>query len=213
MDLRRRIRFFGVALMLCWSLFVLYPNPLDLGVSVYRLFDPPIEPYHEKLEKFVNNSKGGHLEDPETFVRSNLPYRYDWEVYGMPWYFPTVEEVLLKSKGDCKAQSLLIASLLELQGAPYRFFASPTHIWVDYEGKKARKNENSEVALVVFGEEDLGLKRPDINWRNTLNTLKEAFWDHMPKKKKTSLVGGIVAGFLFIGFPGIIKDSSIKEME
>ena len=31
-------------LIALWVLFVLYPNPLNIGVSVYRVFNPDIDP-------------------------------------------------------------------------------------------------------------------------------------------------------------------------
>lgn len=128
-------RFSYILIMLAlWFLLVLYPNPRHLAASVYRLKNPPLMPYHvvEIAEQLQDNSP----DEIQAFVYSQLPYQYDWEVYNMPWYFPTLDEVLQNGRGDCKARFLLFASLMEELEIPYYKNISLTHIWVDYEGKR-----------------------------------------------------------------------------
>jgi transglutaminase-like putative cysteine protease len=119
-------------LVVLWALLVLYPNPLRLAASVRRLANPGVDPVA------VESLAASLPSDPaaiERAVLETLPYRYDWRVYGMPWYFPTVGEALENGEGDCKARAIVLASVLEAKGIPYRIDSSPTHVWVDYDGK------------------------------------------------------------------------------
>ena len=46
MKTRARLRLFGVGFLMLWVLYTLYPQPADLFKSVYRLFNPPVNPYY-----------------------------------------------------------------------------------------------------------------------------------------------------------------------
>jgi len=92
-------RYFPLIALL-WIFLVLYPNPFNLIPSLQRIFNPDIDPVSvEPLSRDLPS-------DPvaiESAVLQQIPYCYDWEIYGMPWYLPTVEEVLERGEGDCKA--------------------------------------------------------------------------------------------------------------
>lgn len=54
----------------------------------------------------------------ESAVLARISYRLDWELYKMPWYLPTVEEVLERGEGDCKARALVLASVWKRKRFP-----------------------------------------------------------------------------------------------
>jgi hypothetical protein len=82
----------------------LYSNPLNLVFSIQRVFSPDVDPdaVEPMLEDFFSAPVA-----IEKMVLQKIPYHYDWEVYGMLWYFPTVEQVLERGNG------LLLAWLSE----------------------------------------------------------------------------------------------------
>lgn len=180
------------ALVVLWVLLVLYPNPLRLAVSAQRLANPRVDPVA------VESLAGGLPADPaaiEAAVIKSLPYSYDWEVYAMPWYFPTVYEVLEKGQGDCKARAIVLASVFEAKGIPYRINSSPTHVWVDYDGKVEDELENSGAGFYQVDPQTgaRSLQVPRVSVAEVVGTGWQGFWPPMPAARKALLVGGLVA--------------------
>lgn len=177
-------------LLVLWVLLVLYPNPLNLLASIWRAVDPATNP------QAVTALAAGMPEDPidiEPAVLEAIFYRYDWEIHGMPWYFPTVEEVIEKGQGDCKARALVMASVLESKDIPHTIRFSPIHIWVEYEGKESTSIENSGASFYELDPEtgEKSLRLPSISLREVARTSWEGFWPPMPLVRKTLLVGGV----------------------
>lgn len=185
-----------------WFIFVLYPNPYHLAASLYRLKNPPVMP-------IMVSEEARQLEDKtpreiEQFVYAALPYSYDWEVYNMPWYFPTLNEALINGTGDCKARYLLFASLMEELNLPYRKNVSLTHIWADYDGKPQTALENADEAMVVVDEDGrfkFSLPAPDLEraWRS----FNRGFWQVMPAGKKYLLLTGfpLIYSLFYLPWP------------
>ncbi len=84
----------------------------------------------------------------EDFSNSYVHWLPAWNVYGLPWYFPTVTEVLADHAGDCQAQALLMASILKAKGMPYTLMYSFDHVWVDYPGRLVTKLEDPATSFV-----------------------------------------------------------------
>jgi transglutaminase-like putative cysteine protease len=181
--------------VLLWILLVLYPNPLNLIVSLQRAFNPDIDPvFAESLSRELPS-------DPvaiEDAVLQRIPYSYDWESYGMPWYVPTVEEILEKGKGDCKARALVLASVFETKGIPYRISWSPIHMWVEYEGKEETAIENPSVEFYQQDPEtgERSFRLPEIPFSDVMYSFWQGFWDPMPGARKA---------LLLIGLPALVK--------
>ncbi|MCX6012655.1 MAG: transglutaminase domain-containing protein [Chloroflexi bacterium] len=181
-------RFF-ILIIVVWVLFVLYPNPVHLFVSIRRVFKPEIDV--AAVEQFSQTLP----DDPnliEDMVLEKIPYKYDWETQGMPWYYPTVEQVLAKGKGDCKARAIVIASILESKNIPYRINVSLVHVWVDYEGKKDNSIENN---TVKFYQEDpeSGKKTfslPRISIKEFFYSTYDGLWSPMPFIRKVLITSG-----------------------
>jgi hypothetical protein len=131
--------------------------------------------------------------DIEREILLRVPYHYDWEVHGMPWYFPTVQSVVENGTGDCKARAIVLASVFERLGIPYKFNSSFVHVWVEYQGKAENVFENPEAR---FYQQDPETGRrmfqlPHVEWRLWLESTKDGLWVVMPLVRKILLVGGI----------------------
>ena len=179
-------------MLVLWILFVLYPNPLNLPVSIERVFDLDIDP--GAVESIAGDFPSAPT-DIEKAVLDRIPYRYDWEVYSVPWYFPTVGEVLEKGEGDCKARALVLASIFELKNIPYQVNLSPIHVWVDYEGKRETSIENAKVKFYQQDPEtgERWFKFPEIDLREVMDSLWRGFWIAMPVGRKALLISGLLA--------------------
>ena len=182
-------RYFPLILIL-WILFVLYPNPANLVVSIQRVLDFDAEP--DAVEFMVNDFPSDPT-DIERAVLSIIPYRHDWELYGMPWYCPTIEQVLERSAGDCKARALVLASVLDAKDVDYLIHSSPTHIWVQYESKQENSIENAQVEFYKYDQEtgERKFKIPDIGLGTLMDTWGQQFWTPMPDGRKTLLISGL----------------------
>ncbi|MDM7999884.1 MAG: transglutaminase domain-containing protein [Dehalococcoidia bacterium] len=178
-------------LVALWILLVLYPNPLKLAVSVERLASPKADP--RSVETLAENLPSEPAVIEEEVLKS-IPYQYDWEAYGMPWYYPTVDEVLERGSGDCKARAIVLASILEAKGIPYQIKSSPMHVWVDYEGKAEDELENPEAELYNIDPQtgQRSLRLPGIDVSEFASTVWQGFWPPMPIVRKLLLVGGLV---------------------
>ena len=177
-------------LVILWALLVLYPNPLRLAASIRRLANPGVDPV--AVESLATSLPS----DPvviENAVLTMIPYRYDWKVYGMPWYFPTVGEALENGEGDCKARAIVLASVLESKGIPYRIDSSPTHVWVDYDGKVGNSLENTGAGFYEVNPQT-GAKAfhlPKISITEVIGAFWEGFWPPMPVARKALLISGL----------------------
>lgn len=189
---QRALRTFRIcfpALLPLWVLLVLYPNPLKLAVSLHRLASPRVDP------GAVASLAAALPQEPaeiEAAVLEALPYRYDWEAYSMPWYYPTVTEALEKGQGDCKARAIVLASVLEARGIPYRLNSSPTHIWVDYPGKQENAAENPDVGFYQVDPEtgDRSFRFPRVDVAGSFRVFWRGFWSPMPVLRKALLLLG-----------------------
>jgi len=187
---RRIFQQYFPLLLIVWIIFVLYPNPSKLIISVQRIFSPAIDPV--AVEPMLYDLPSDP-EATEKVVLERIPYCYDWEVYDVPWYFPTAAEVLQKGKGDCKARAIVLASIFEAENIPYRLNISPIHVWVEYKGKVETQLENSEVKFYqldpVTGKKLFQI--PDIRLREIMDSTWQGFWEPMPGSRKALLFSGL----------------------
>jgi len=182
-------RYFPLILIL-WILFVLYPNPLNLIISIHRATDFGADP---GAVQFMLNDLPSDPAAIEKAVLARIHYRYDWEVYSMPWYCPTVEQVLEKGEGDCNARALVLASILEAENISYQLHLSPIHVWVTYEGKNETSMENTQVEYFQY-DPQTGKRRfqiPHIALNKVMNSFWQSFWGAMPDVRKVLLISGV----------------------
>jgi len=189
---RRAFHRYFPLLLILWILFVLYPNPVNLIISVQRVFSPDVDT--GAVEPLLGDFPSNPLAI-EKAVMERIPYRYDWEVYDMPWYFPTVEKVLEKGEGDCKARALVLASIFEAENIPYRVNLSPIHVWVEYEGKEETSVENARVKFYQQDPEtgEKWFQIPEIGLGEVMDSFWRGFWHPMPDSRKALLILGLLA--------------------
>jgi len=189
---RRVFRRYFPLIFILWIIFVLYPNPLNFIISLQRVFNFDADP--GAVESMLNDLPS----DPaaiEEAIKEEIPYRHDWELYGMPWYCPSIEEVLEREEGDCKARALVLASVLKAKNISYQVNYSPIHVWVNYEGKQETPIENAQVNFSTRDPET-GERRfqiPDISLSEVMDSFWEAFWTPMPDGRKALLISGLSA--------------------
>jgi hypothetical protein len=183
-------RYFPLMLVL-WILLVLYPNPLNLVISIQRVLNFDANP--GAVEFMLDDLPSGAV-DIEKAVLTIIPYHHDWELYSMPWYCPTVEQVLERGEGDCKARALVLASVLEAKNITYQVHSSPMHIWVDYENKQENSIENAQVEFYQYDHEtgDRQFKMPDISLAKLMDSWRRQLWTPMPDGRKALLISGLL---------------------
>lgn len=186
---RAFVRYFPVIFVL-WVVLVLYPNPLNLIISLHRVFYFEADP---DVVEFMLPELPSEPAEIERAVLARIPYRRDWEVYGMPWYCPTVRQVVERGEGDCKSRALVLASVLEARNITYRVHSSPIHIWVEYDSKKENRVENSAVEFYRYDPET-GARQfqiPDIALSEVADSFWDTFWEPMPESRKAVLFSGL----------------------
>jgi hypothetical protein len=189
---RRIFRRYFPLIFILWILFVLYPNPIDLIISIHRALNFDADP---GAVEFMLNDFSSDPVAIEKAVLAKIPYRRDWELYSMPWYCPSIEEVLERGEGDCKARALVLASVLEAKNIPYQVHSSPMHIWVVYEGKQETSIENTQVEFYQYDPET-GERRfqfPEIGLSDLMNSWRRQLWAPMPDGRKALLISGLLA--------------------
>jgi transglutaminase-like putative cysteine protease len=127
-----------------------------------------------------------------------IPYAYDWDVYGVPYYFPTLAEALRQCRGDCKSQALVLASLLAAKAIPFRLLVSLDHIWVEYAGKQPAPMEDPAVAVAEFRDGRWHALRPSrLNARSHAEVSAAAYWQAAPRSRKFAVAGALLALLLW----------------
>ncbi len=192
-----------ILIVALWVLFVMYPNPVNLVVSIKRVFVPEID------AAAVAQLAAELPDEPaeiERQVKQRIPYSWDWEAHGMPWYFPTAQQILERGEGDCKARALVLASVLEAKDIPYSINASITHMWVDYETKVATASENSNASYYQHDPEtdQRSFKIPSITAKEIKTVWRDGFWSVMPVSRKSLLLAGLPA-LLIVRFTWLRK--------
>ena len=173
---------------LLWTLFVLYPNPARLGLSLVRIVRPPLDPVAVGELAATLPSDAAVI---ERHILRTFPYQHDWITYGVPWYYPSVKEALRQGTGDCKTRFVVLASIYEALQVPYRQVFSLSHYWVTYDGKRETALEAEHNAWMVRDEEGSRLQVPREDWEQIWDNFVAAFWDPMPHHRKWLWFGGL----------------------
>ena len=192
---------FSIIFAVIWIFLTLYPNPAALSLSLYRVFDPPVNPsaVDNILPELPNPSDPSSI---EKYILAEFPYKHDWKVYNYPWYYPTTEEALQKDKGDCKTRFIIIASIFESLSIPYELFASPSHIWIHYAGKRETEIENQQVAMFQYDGKEFAIQLPQrFNILRNLENFWKAFFAPMPIHRQKLLLTGLGISVLLFNLP------------
>jgi hypothetical protein len=189
MRISRKLRLLAA---LVFFFFVLYPNPLVLVRSIEHIRHPAIDPQVvAPLARTLPN-------DPRLIEQAVLtrimPYAYDWQSAGVPWYFPTTREALAQGRGDCESRAVVLASILAYKHIPYALRMSFDHIWVDYPGHQATALENSGVQIAVREHGHYVFHWPrDFHLGAEVDAQIANYWTPMPLGRRALLFGGLLA--------------------
>jgi hypothetical protein len=184
-----------VVLVAAWIGAVVYPDPRPFFSSVARLKNPPVD------AQVAAEMAAGLPDDyraVEDYVSNYVTWKSAWSVYGLPWYFPTVDEVIADQAGDCQAEAVLAASIFKAKGMPYTLRYSFDHVWVDYPGKGVTALEDPATSFVSDEGEGWLAGLPDkIPLWSILKERTAYHWTPMPLLQKLLIVGGAL---LIVGY-------------
>ena len=181
-----------VLLVFLWVGLVLYPDPRVIVRSVGNTT-------HPRIDAAAAAPLAATLpDDPrlieEAVLGDVIPYAYDWQVDGVPWYFPSTREALAAGRGDCESRAVVLASVLAAKGIPYELRMSFDHIWVDYPGKVPNAIENADVAIAERRGGRYRLHWPkDFHPWQELKDQVAIYWTPMPTLRRVLLLGGMIA--------------------
>jgi hypothetical protein len=168
-----------VFLALSWVLVMLYPDPGVLVRSVRNTLRPRVEP--QALAALARSLPNDPKAIEAYVLDRQVPFAYDWQSAGVPWYFPTASEALRAGRGDCESRALVLASILTAKGIPNELRMSLDHIWVDYPGKQANAMENAGVQFAGRQDGRFFLHWPaDFHLRQEVADQVAIFWTPAP---------------------------------
>lgn len=187
MSFSRVVRLF---LLFSWALVALYPDPGVLVASFAHVARPEADP------AAVASLAAALPDDPRAIeheVLDRLPYATDWEVWDVPWRFPTAAEAVAAGRGDCEARAVVLMSVLDAKGIPYNLRNSIDHMWVDYPGKVPTANENDALVLADREGGILSLRLPEeFDLRREVESKIDLFWTPMPLARRLLLFTGLL---------------------
>ncbi len=174
-----------------WALVALYPDPGVLVESTRNLLQPQIQPNAVAALAATMPNDPRLIE--QRVLNQVVPYAYDWQTAGVPWYFPTTAQVLQQGRGDCESRALVLASILAAKHIPYQLRMSFDHIWVQYPGKQANALENNGVVLAERKNGHFLFRWPSqLNWGKEWSAQVADYWTPMPASRKVLLLAGIL---------------------
>jgi hypothetical protein len=181
--------------LVAWVGAVVYPDPRPFLASLGRLRNPPV---NAQVVAGVASTLPRDYKTIEDFALEYVPYTPAWTLYRLPWYFPTVPEVLRDRAGDCQARAVLAASIFEAKGMPYTLRYSFDHVWVDYPGKQFADMEDPATSFVSDTGKGWLAGLPDRIPLWSIIKVRVAYhWTPMPLVQKIMLLAGAL---LIIGY-------------
>jgi hypothetical protein len=173
-----------------WVVVVLYPDPNVLWRSIRNIQHPDVNAAAVAglARTLPNNPRLIEAAVEQRIV----PYAYDWQVNGVPWYFPSAAEALHAGRGDCESRAIVLASILKAKGIPYQLRMSFDHIWVDYPGKRPNAIENNGLVLAERKNGHFVFHWPkQFHLGQEISDQLAIYWTPMPGLRKGLLLGGL----------------------
>lgn len=194
--LQRRALIF---LALAWILVMLYPDPGVLVRSIRNLVRPQIQP--QAVAALARRLPNDPRKIEAHILDDQVPYAYDWESAGVPWYFPTTAEVLRAGRGDCESRAVVLASILTAKGIPNALRLSFDHIWVEYPGKQPNALENAGVQFAGTQNGHFFIHWPeDFHLGQEISAQLAIYWRPAPLSRVVLLFVGLA---LVVSWNGI----------
>ena len=179
-----------IFLAFAWVLVALYPDPGLLVRSVRNTAEPRVQP--EAVAAIAATLPDDPAAIEAYVLERQVPYAYDWQSAGVPWYFPTTEEALRAGAGDCESRAVVLASLLTAKGIPNELRLSLDHIWVDYPGKQPNAIENAGVQFAGVEDGEFFLHWPeDFQLGQEVSDQLGIYWEPAPLWRVALLFGGL----------------------
>jgi hypothetical protein len=129
-----------LAAFLVVIVLVLYPKVWLLPRQLARLDDlnsvldpgyPGLAPLEQRVrEELAKPDHDNVLRVVQQVVYQRIPYAWDWQVWGVVDYLPTVAEVFQKGHEDCDGRAVVAASLLRRMGYQAWLVSDLLHMWV-----------------------------------------------------------------------------------
>ena len=147
----------GVAIIL---FLAAYPRPVLFFRTMARAIHPPID---AGVVAEISRSLPDDPAKIEAWVIEHIERdANDYANWGVIFYIASPEEVLSIQRGPCYGRAVVLASILEDKGIPYRLFMMPGHVWVDYTDRTPTiwpEFEKSEYCRLALGKWALALER------------------------------------------------------
>jgi len=183
---RRSVIFLAVA----WVLVMLYPDPGTLARSIRNTVRPQVQP--EAVAALAARLPNDPRAIESYVLDRQVPYSYDWQAAGVPWYFPTTAEAVRAGAGDCESRAVVLAGILTAKGIPNELRLSLDHIWVDYPGKQATSLENPGVQFAGTEDGRFFLHWPkDFRLGQEISDQLAIYWTPAPAWRVLLLVAGL----------------------
>ncbi len=130
-----------VAVFLLVTALVLYPKLwlLPTAFARYRDMNSVLDSTHPQLVALQERVRDRlppdapmkeTLQAVQQAVCERIPYAWDWEVWGVCEYLPTVDEVFEQGREDCDGRAVVAASLLKRMGYDAWLVSDLLHVWV-----------------------------------------------------------------------------------
>jgi len=131
-----------LAIFAVGTMLVLFPKVWLIPIVLERYADmnSALDPEHPGLAALDQRIRDKLPADPPTSevlqavergVCEEIPYAWDWDVWGVVEYLPTVAEVLERGSEDCDGRAVVAASLLRRMGYDARLVSDLLHVWVE----------------------------------------------------------------------------------
>ncbi len=139
---------------------VLYPKVwlLPRTVERYADMDSVLDPQHAALAPLADEVRSDLADKADSqaalavvqkVVYRHVPYAYDWDVWGVMEYLPTVDEVFQKGREDCDGRAVVAASLLRRLGYDASLVTDLLHVWVQTPMGETMSPTGGEKVLIA----------------------------------------------------------------
>ncbi len=192
--------------------FVLYPYPQYFFRNLQRWRNPNamVEPDADPIPAWTDEVRGTlepDLQPPqvlsrvEKFVYRKVPYKYDWETWGVSDYLPSVAEIASMGYEDCDGRAVVAASILRRLGYRADLVTDFSHVWVRTD--RGETMNPGRPPTVVAADE--GFR---IDWSKFTNLIPAAVYGLAPFPLGRELIVLAVVWLLLLT-PGISRHTAV----
>lgn len=150
-----KVALVAVVLLLC-----LYPKIWLIPTWIGRLsnMNGVLDPQHLGLAPLeaevrervaVDANPQALLSAVQAVVNQRVPYEFDWNLWGVMDWLPTVEEALRAGREDCDGRAVVAASLLRRMGHKAWLVSDFTHTWVACDLGETMAPRNTAKSMVA----------------------------------------------------------------